>query len=48
MNNLDSDPGGILTQLILIAILTAINAFFASAEMAIVSVNKSKVQALSE
>lgn len=48
MNNLESDPGGILTQLILIAILTAINAFFASAEMAIVSVNKSKVQALSE
>ena len=48
MNNLDSDPGGILTQLILIAILTAINAFFASAEMAIVSVNKSKINNLSK
>ena len=48
MDNLDSDPGGILSKLILIAILTAINAFFASAEMAIVSVNKSKVKALSE
>lgn len=48
MNNLDSDPGGILSQLILIAILTAINAFFASAEMAIVSVNKNKVKTLSE
>lgn len=48
MDNLDSDPGGILSKLILIAILTVINAFFASAEMAIVSVNKSKVKALSE
>jgi putative hemolysin len=48
MDNLDSDPGGILSKLILIAILTAINAFFASAEMAIVSVNKTKVRALSE
>ena len=48
MNNLDSDPGAIMPQLLLIAILTAINAFFASAEMAIVSVNKSKVKQLSK
>lgn len=48
MSNLDSDPGAILSQLILIAILTAINAFFASAEMAIVSVNKQKIKKLSE
>lgn len=48
MNNLDSDPGAIIPQLILIVLLTAINAFFASAEMAIVSVNKSKVRKLKE
>lgn len=48
MNNLDSDPGTLMAQIILIAILTAINAFFASAEMAIVSVNKSKIKKLSE
>lgn len=47
MNNLDSDPGAFMPQIILIALLTAINAFFASAEMAIVSVNKSKVKKLS-
>jgi putative hemolysin len=48
MNNLDSDPGALVPQLILIALLTAINAFFALAEMAIVSINKSKVRQLSE
>ena len=48
MNTLDSDPGTLIPQLLLIAILTGINAFFASAEMAIVSVNKSKVKQLSK
>lgn len=48
MNNLDSDLGRIIPQLILIALLTAINGFFASAEMAIVSVNRNKVKKLSE
>ena len=48
MNNLDSDPGALVPQLLLIALLTSINAFFASAEMAIVSVNKSKVKQLSK
>lgn len=43
MNNLDSDPGAIIPQILLIIILTAINGFFASSEIAIVSVNKSKV-----
>ncbi|MDM8128387.1 CNNM domain-containing protein, partial [Paraclostridium benzoelyticum] len=47
MNNLDSDPGAFMPQIILIVLLTAINAFFASAEMAIVSVNKSKIKQLS-
>ena len=48
MNTLDSDPGTLIPKLLLIAILTGINAFFASAEMAIVSVNKSKVKQLSK
>lgn len=43
MNNLDSDPGAIIPPILLIIILTAINGFFASSEIAIVSVNKSKV-----
>lgn len=38
----------ITSQIILIVILTLINAFFASAEMAIVSLNKNKVKILSE
>jgi len=36
------------TNLILIVVLTLINAFFASAEMAIVSINKNKIKMLSE
>ncbi|MCD1146502.1 hemolysin family protein [Peptoniphilus sp. KCTC 25270] len=43
------DPGGsILPQLIFIVILTAINAFFAAAEMAIVSANRNKIEQLAE
>lgn len=45
---MESDSSGILSQLILIGVLTLINAFFASAEMAIVSVNKNKIKKLSE
>ncbi|WP_209795826.1 hemolysin family protein [Clostridium moniliforme] len=41
-------PGSIIPQLILVFILTAINAFFSSAEMAIVSVNKNKIKILAE
>lgn len=37
----------IIPQLVLIGILTLINAFFASAEMAIVSINKNKIKMLS-
>lgn len=40
--------GDISGQLILIVILTLINAFFASAEMAIVSLNKNKLKLLAE
>ena len=38
----------ILAQVILIGVLTLMNAFFASAEMAIVSINKNKIRLLSE
>lgn len=48
MNNLDAETGSIIPQLILIILLTGVNAFFACAEMAIVSVNKNKVKKLSE
>lgn len=44
-----TDPdASILPQLILIVILTLINAFFASAEMAIVSMKKTKIRVLAE
>lgn len=38
----------IISQILLITILTLINAFFATAEMAIVSINKNKIRILSE
>ncbi|MEW9096563.1 MAG: hemolysin family protein [Clostridiaceae bacterium] len=44
----EPDPANITSQLILIAILILMNAFFASAEMAIVSLNKNKVKLLAE
>ncbi len=44
-----TDPdASILSQLILILILTAVNAFFASAEMAIVSVRRTKIKTMVE
>lgn len=45
---MEPEPSNILSQFILIGVLTCINAFFASAEMAIVSVNKNKIKKLSE
>ncbi|AJA49950.1 HlyC/CorC family protein [Clostridium pasteurianum DSM 525 = ATCC 6013] len=44
----EPEPNHMTSQFILIAILTLINAFFASAEMAIVSLNKNKIKFLSE
>ena len=46
----DSDPSGntILIRIIVLLILTLINAFFACAEMAMVSVNKGKIRRLAE
>lgn len=45
---MDADPAGnsIIFQLILIVILTMINAYFAASEMAIVSVQKTKIRRL--
>ncbi|NRY63157.1 hemolysin family protein [Clostridium beijerinckii] len=45
---LDTERTNITSQLILIVILTLVNAFFASAEMAIVSLNKNKLKFLEE
>lgn len=44
----DPDPASFMIQFILIALLTLINAFFASAEIAIVSINKNKIKLLAE
>ena len=38
------DDGALWPKLILIIILTMVNAFFASAEMALVSVNNNKIK----
>lgn len=48
--DLDPDPGAtqIMSQLLLLVVLTLINAYFAGAEMAVVSVNKNKIRKLSE
>jgi len=42
----DPAPNNLMMQFMLIGILTLINAFFASAEMALVSINKSKIKQL--
>jgi putative hemolysin len=44
----EPEPANITSQIILIVILTLVNAFFASAEMAIVSLNKNKIKHLAE
>lgn len=45
---MDPDPANFAFQIFVIAVLTLINAFFSSAEMAIVSVNKNKLKLLVE
>lgn len=45
---MDPDPSPIGMQLLLLVCLTAVNAFFACAEMAIVSANKTKIGMLAE
>jgi putative hemolysin len=44
----EPEPANITSQLTLIVILTLLNAFFASAEMAIVSLNKNRLKLLAE
>ncbi len=44
----EPEPSNITSQLIIIAILTFINAFFALAEMAMLSLNKSKIKLLAD
>ena len=48
--SLDSDPGAaaIAAQILLLIALTMMNAFFAGAEMAVVSVNKNKIRMLAD
>lgn len=45
---MDNGPSSILLELLLILVLVLINAFFAASEMAIVSLNKNKVNHLAE
>lgn len=47
---MESDPGAaqIAAQLLLLLVLTLMNAFFAGAEMAVVSVNKNRIRMLAE
>ncbi len=45
---MDDGPQGLTLQFIVIIALTGVNAFFASAEMAMVSCNKNKIESLAE
>lgn len=47
---MDSDPGAatIAAQILLLTALTMMNAFFAGAEMAVVSVNKNRIRMLAD
>lgn len=45
---MDPEPSNLISQFILIAVLTLLNAFFASAEMAIVSLNRNKIKMLAD
>ena len=47
---METDPDGnsILFQLLLLLFFTLMNAFFAGAEMAVVSVNKNRIRSLAE
>ncbi len=45
---MDSSGSSLITQLIIIILLTLVNAFFAAAEIAFVSINNSKVRRLAE
>lgn len=44
----DPEGNGILFQILILVFLTMVNAFFAGAEMAVVSVNKNKIRTMAE
>jgi len=48
MGDIDPDADSIFSQLLILIILTLVNAFFACAEMAMVSVNKGKIKRLAD
>ena len=48
MEDIDPDAYSIFLQITILVLLTLVNAFFACAEMAMVSVNKSKIKRLAE
>lgn len=45
---MDPEPISLISQFMLILVLTALNAFFASAEMAIVSLNRNRIKLLAD
>ena len=45
---MSSDAGPLWVQIILLAVLIAVNAYFAAAEMAIVSVNKNRIRTIAQ
>ncbi|MGK0551267.1 hemolysin family protein [Enterococcus faecalis] len=48
MNNADPESQSLIAQILLLVVLTLINAFLAAAEIAVVSVNKSRVEQKAE
>ncbi len=44
MGNPDPESQSLIGQIILLIVLTLLNAFFAASEMAVVSVNKNRVE----
>lgn len=48
MNNADPESQSLIAQLLLLVVLTFINAFLAAAEIAVVSVNKNRVEQKAE
>ncbi|WP_312372237.1 CNNM domain-containing protein, partial [Lachnoclostridium sp.] len=44
----DPDAGNIMLQISILILLTLVNAFFAGAEMAVVSVNKNRMKILAD
>lgn len=45
---MSSDPGPLWGQIILLVVLILVNAYFAAAELAIVSVNKNRIRTLAQ